>query len=60
MLGGTRLNEAGDAGTLFFCRVCLHPQVDVMGDVVNYLILRGEGSDYEYIALAVMCTSAWD
>ncbi len=46
--------------TLFLCRVGLLPQVGVMGDVVNYLILRGEGSDYEYIALAVMCTSAWD
>ena len=46
--------------TLFLCRVGLLPQVDVMGDVVNYLILRDEESDYGYLALAVMCTSAWD
>ena len=36
------------------------PQVDVMGDVVNYVVLRDMESDYEYFALAVMCTSAWD
>ena len=46
--------------TLFLCRVGLLPQVDVMGDVVNYCVLRDEGSAYEYFALAVMCTSPWD
>ena len=46
--------------TLFLCRVGLLPQVDVMGDVVNYFVLLDEESDYEYFALAVMCTSAWD
>ena len=44
----------------FFCRVGLLPQVDVMGDVANYSVLREESSDYAHLALAVMCTPASD
>ena len=46
--------------TLLLCIVALLPQVDVMGDVVNFFVLLREGSVYLYFALAVMCTSAWD
>ena len=44
--------------TLFFCSVALLPQVDVMGDVVNYVVLAEEESEYASLGFAVMCTSA--
>ena len=44
--------------TLFFCSVALLPQVDVMGDVVNYVVLAEEESEYASWGFAVMCTSA--
>ena len=44
--------------TFLFCRFGLLPQVDVMGDVVNYGVLAEEESEYASWGFAVMCTSA--
>ena len=44
--------------TLFFCSVAVLPQVDVLGDVVNYLVLKEQDSEFASWGFAVMCTSA--
>ena len=44
--------------TLFLRSVAFFPQVDVMGDVVNYVVLAEEESEYASWGFAVMCTPA--
>ena len=44
--------------TLFLCLSGLLPQVDVLGDVVNYVVLAEAESEFANWAFAVMCTSA--
>ncbi len=44
--------------TRFICREGSLPQVDVLGDVVNCVLLYEEGSEYALWGFWVMCTSA--